>query len=76
MKYLKWAGLVLLALVVYAFVEQKDDATKAVIWCSLGLGYGLYQIAKTIDSNHAKTVRMFERLQNTIRPQSLDDSDF
>ena len=74
MKYLKWAGWALLAVVAYVIFDSKDALSQTVIACSLGLGFGIYQLAKTIDANHAQTVRMFEHLQSKMNQQSPDET--
>jgi hypothetical protein len=79
MKYLKWVGWVLLVLLAFftaTFVNEFEGVSKILICCSLGLGYMLYRIERSINRNHAKTVKMFEHLHNTKIPPRDDDSIF
>ena len=73
MKYLKWAGLALLALVAYGLLEHKDEATKTIIFVGFGILYSLWHLAELIQSNHSATVRMFEHLNSKVSPEPYDE---
>ena len=73
MNLIKWIIFIVLAIISMAYIYHFDEASITIIACFAAIGYALYEVKKSVSSNHQIFMQKLIEIEDLLRNQQQSE---